>query len=137
VPFVLDASIVGCWCFHDENDARADAAWALLELDRESARVPLHWWFEVRNVALQGERRGRLTEDYTLDFFRIIERFSINHAPLPDYAAVIALARRHRLSFYDAVYLELALRERLALATLDDELIRAAPVEGVSLVGPR
>lgn len=137
MPFVLDASIVGCWCFHDENDARADAAWDLLELDGESARVPLHWWFEVRNVALQGERRGRLTEDYTFQFFRIIERFTIDHAPLPHHAAVLAFARRHRLSFYDAVYLELAHREGLALATLDDELIRAAPMEGVSLIGPR
>ena len=26
MPFVLDASIVGCWCFHDEHDRRADAA---------------------------------------------------------------------------------------------------------------
>ena len=137
MAFVLDASVVGCWCFHDENDARADAAWALIEADQEIARVPLHWWFEVRNVALQGERRGRLTEDYTFRCFQIIERFSIEHAPLPDYAAVLALARRHRLSFYDAVYLELAQREALPLATLDDELIRAAPIEGVPLIGPR
>ena len=66
MPFVLDASVVGCWCFQDENDARADAAWDLLERDRESALVPLHWWFEIRNVALHGERRGRLTEDYNV-----------------------------------------------------------------------
>jgi predicted nucleic acid-binding protein len=137
VPFVLDASVVGCWCFHDENDARADAAWDLLQVEQEVARVPLHWWFEIRNVALQGERRGRLTEDYTFRFFRIVERFSIDHAPLPDHASVLALARRHRLSFYDAVYLELAQREGLPLATLDEELIRAAPVEGVLLVGPQ
>jgi predicted nucleic acid-binding protein len=137
VPFVLDASVAGCWCFQDEDDARADAAWDLLELDRESAVVPLHWWFEVRNVALQGERRRRLTEDYTSRFFRILERFAINHAALPEHAAVLTLARRHRLTFYDAVYLELAQREGLALATLDNELIKAAPLEGVRLIGPR
>ncbi len=136
MPFVLDASIVGCWCFHDENDVRANAAWDLLEVDQKSARVPQHWWFEIRNVALQGERRGRITEDYTSQFFKIIERLSIDSAPLPSYQAVVALARRHRLTFYDAVYLELAQREGLALATLDDELIRAASVEGVALIGP-
>jgi predicted nucleic acid-binding protein len=102
----------------------------------ESAIVPQHWWFEVRNVALQGERRGRLTENYSSRFFRIIERFAIDPAALPEHAAVLTLARRHRLSFYDAVYLELAKREGLALATLDNELIKAAPMEGVGLIGP-
>lgn len=136
MPFVLDASVLGCWCFQDENDPRADAAWDLLERDRESALVPLHWWFEIRNVALHGERRGRLAEDYTSHFFSILERFAIDHAPLPEHAAVLALARRHRLSFYDAVYLELAQREGIALATLDNELIKAAPLEGVRLIGP-
>jgi predicted nucleic acid-binding protein len=137
VPFILDASVVGCWCFQDEDDARADAAWDLLERDRESAIVPLHWWFEIRNVALHGERRGRLTEDYTSRFFQILQRFAIDYAALPEHAAVLALARRHRLSFYDGVYLELAQREGLALATLDNELIKAAPLEGVRLIGPR
>jgi predicted nucleic acid-binding protein len=137
VPFILDASVVGCWCFQDEDDARADAAWDLLERDRESAIVPLHWWFEIRNVALHGERRGRLTEDYTSRFFQILQRFAIDYAALPEHAAVLALARRHRLSFYDGVYLELAQREELALATLDNELIKAAPLEGVRLIGPR
>lgn len=136
MPFVLDASVVGCWCFQDENDARADAAWDLLERDRESALVPMHWWFEIRNVALHGERRGRLTDDYTSHFFSILERFAIDYAPLPEHAAVLALARRHRLSFYDAVYLELAQREGMPLATLDNELIKAAPLEAVRLIGP-
>ena len=93
VPFVLDASVVGCWCFQDEHDARADAAWDLLERDRESALVPLQWWFEIRNVTLHGERRRRLTEDYTSRFFRILERFAIDYAALPDHAAVMTLAR--------------------------------------------
>lgn len=137
MPFVLDASVVGCWCFRDENDARADAAWNLLEFERQSALVPAHWWFEVRNIALLGERRGRVSENHTSRFFGIIERFAIIHAPLPNHANVLALARQHRLTFYDAVYLELAKREGLSIATLDHDLIRAAPAEGVTLVGPQ
>jgi predicted nucleic acid-binding protein len=47
----------------------------------------------------------------------------------------LTLARRHRLTVYDAAYLELALREALPMATLDEALASAARAEGVSLVG--
>jgi predicted nucleic acid-binding protein len=52
----------------------------------------------------------------------------------PDENAVLRLARAHRLSVYDAAYLELAQRERIPLATLDAGLRRAAAGEGVALV---
>jgi predicted nucleic acid-binding protein len=133
LPFVLDASIAACWCFHDEHDPRADAAYDLLYDDQ--ALVPLQWWFEVRNVVLLGERRQRISEDYAASFLDRLERCSIELAALPDHASVLLLARRHRLTFYDAAYLELAQRERIALATLDDELAAAARAEGVALVG--
>jgi predicted nucleic acid-binding protein len=132
VTFVLDASIAACWCFHDEHDPRADAAWELLLHER--ARVPIQWWFEIRNVVLQGERRGRITEQYTADFLQRLERFAIDSADLPDQAATLVLARRHHLTFYDAAYLELAKRENIALATLDRNLATAALAEAVQLV---
>jgi predicted nucleic acid-binding protein len=48
--------------------------------------------------------------------------------------SVLAVARQSQLTAYDAAYLELALREALPLATLDDRLRRAARNAGVSLV---
>jgi len=65
-----------------------------------------------------------------------LTRMPIRHDPMPRDANVFALARKHRLTFYDAAYLELAQREGLALATLDDKLAAAARSEQVSLVGP-
>jgi predicted nucleic acid-binding protein len=47
----------------------------------------------------------------------------------------MSLARRHRVTVYDAAYLELALREGLPLATLDAALADAARAEGVALLG--
>ena len=44
------------------------------------------------------------------------------------------LAERHGLSFYDAIYLELAKRHTAPLATLDKALPRAAAYEGLHLV---
>ena len=47
------------------------------------------------------------------------------------YAGDDQLARRYRLSAYDASYLELALRQGIAIATLDDDLQKAAKKAGV------
>jgi predicted nucleic acid-binding protein len=54
---------------------------------------------------------------------------------MPNEAQVMGLARRHRLTVYDAAYLELALREGVALATLDGPLAAAAKAEGVPVLG--
>ena len=45
----------------------------------------------------------------------------------------LELADRHRLSVYDAIYLDLALDVEAELATLDRDLARAAAAEGVPL----
>jgi predicted nucleic acid-binding protein len=47
----------------------------------------------------------------------------------------MALTRQHRLTVYDAAYLELALREGVPLATLDSSLAAAARAEGVAVLG--
>jgi predicted nucleic acid-binding protein len=133
MPLVIDASVVAAWHFPDERSAAGDSFLARLESDR--ALMPALWWFEVRNVLLIGERRGRTAREYTERFFDFLRGLPIDIAPFPQELAVLNLARRHQLSFYDATYLELAQRERIALATLDRALVRAATSEGVLLIG--
>lgn len=132
MPFVLDASIVHAWAF-DERQPLADRVRERMRSDR--ALVPSLWWYEVRNGLIMGERRRRLTESQTNAFLRRVSQFHVTIGGLPDETPLIALTRRHRLTFYDAAYLELALREGLDLATLDTELADAARAEGVTLVG--
>jgi len=132
VPFVLDASVAACWFFPDETHPIASRAWLLIHED--DAIVPAHWWFEVRNTMLVGERRGRSTEQRTGFAIDRLERMTIRHAPHPLDADVFALARKYAMTFYDAAYLELAQRARLALATLDNKLASAARAEDVALV---
>jgi predicted nucleic acid-binding protein len=133
MPLVIDASVVAAWHFPDQRSAEGDAILARLESDR--AHMPALWWFEVRNVLLIGERRGRTAREHTEPFLNFLRGLPIELAPLPDELAVLGLARRHQLSFYDATYLELAQRQRIALATLDRALSRAAVTEGVPLIG--
>ena len=131
--FVVDASAAAAWAFEDENTP--DAALALERLEAQwSARVPGHWWFELRSALLVNERRGRISEAGTSRFLRDLSRFPIAVDRSPDEAALLALARRFKLTVYDAAYLELAQREGLALASLDGDLRAAAPAVGVPLL---
>lgn len=132
---VLDALVVMSWALHDETDARADAALALLAAKGAAATAPALWWFEVRNALLQSVRRNRLTETELKAFLLRLGDIPIEIMTPSGEDAMFLLARRHRLTFYDAAYLELALREKAALATLDDALARAAATEGVALIG--
>jgi predicted nucleic acid-binding protein len=70
----------------------------------------------------------------TASFLRNLALLRVRLDRSPDENAVLRLARAHRLSVYDAAYLELAQREGLPLATLDADLGRAAAGEGVALV---
>ena len=133
MPFVLDASIAACWAFADEDHPAATLA--LDRIRTDTAHVPAIWWFELRNTLLVSERRGRRTEAETTAFLSAIARLRLAEDRQPDEAEVLALARRHRLTVYDAAYLELSCRENLAMATLDTDLQRAASIEGVPLLG--
>lgn len=131
MPLVVDVSVMMAWHFEDERSHAADAIRSKLREDE--ALVPAHWWFELRNVLLTGERRGRSLPEATAGFLDDLRELSIFIASFPDENAVMKLARRHRLSLYDAAYLELAKREGLALATFDGDLIAAAKAEGVAM----
>lgn len=133
MPFVLDASVAATWAFEDEN--HPDAAFALERFQSDTAWVPSLWWFELRNALLVNERRGRLTEAGTTGFLQDLGRLAITIDRSPDETALLTLARSHRLTVYDAAYLELAQRKGLPLASLDDALRTAAPASGVPLLG--
>ena len=133
MPFVLDASVAACWAFDDEEHTVAAAA--LERIRGDEARVPALWWFEVRNTLIVNERRGRIAVADTATFLRGVSRLGVTVDRVPEESSVLALARRHRLSVYDASYLELAQREGMPLASLDRDLIRAAGLQGVALLG--
>jgi|SRR5215471_16959777 len=133
MAFVLDASVAASWAFPDELDWRADLAFD--QARTEEAVVPALWWFEIRNSLIINERRKRISEDETTIFLRELSLHPIRVDRYPDDAALLRLARTHRLSVYDAAYLELARRERIPLATLDSDLAKAARAEKVKLIG--
>ena len=135
MAFVLNASLATAWCFEDETTAFTEAVFEHLRVTE--AVVPAIWPAEVANGVLVGERRQRVTRAHAERFLRILGAMPIriDAAEVATvFGPVLALARNHNLSTYDASYLELAMREALPLATLDARLREAAARVGVPLV---
>lgn len=124
---VLDASALASWLMPDEPGVDL----ATLSARHDVFAAPGLLWAEIRNILAVAERRGRIDRG-SLDLaIAAIDDLGIVLDRAPASAAVIDLSRRHGLTLYDALYLELALREDAELATLDAALARAARAEGV------
>ena len=95
--------------------------------------MPQLWHLEVRNCLLVAERGARLSAGEVMDRLDALRKLPIITDAEPDLQSAFDLARAHGLSFYDAIYLELAKRQSAELATLDGALTRAAAAEGVPL----
>jgi predicted nucleic acid-binding protein len=133
MSFVIDASIAACWALRDEQHPHADAARERIANDPGLA--PSLWWFEIRNILVIKERTNRITEADSTTFLSWMTRLGIELDRSADSSELLRLARKHKLTAYDAAYLELAMRIRVPLATLDRNLSTAAKAEGVPVIG--
>lgn len=132
---VLDCSATMAWAFEDELDSHAIAL--LKRLRGGEAYVPCIWPLEVCNSLLVSERKKRLTEAESVYFLELLAGLTIRVDVVPLVATLKtlpSLAREHKLSSYDAAYLDLAMREGLPLATRDDRLKTAAKRIGLTIV---
>jgi predicted nucleic acid-binding protein len=135
--FVLDGSITLAWLFHDEADPYADAIVA--KLPALEMLVPRLWHLEIANVLLVGERRGRCTQADIASWLSYPSGLPIvvdGATEARAWSDTLSLARQHGLSAYDAAYLELSMREGVALATLDAKRRAAMQALGVALYRP-
>ncbi len=135
--FVLDNSVAMRWLLASTKSSDQDYADSVLQsLVDSEAVVPNLWHLEAANVLL-GAVSGHDIE------IADVERFTVQLENLPIrvdtltanqvFAHTLSLARAYGLSSYDAAYLELALREGLALATLDTALGKAATKAGIEI----
>lgn len=135
--FVLDASVALLWLIPQTNPkglAYADSV--LSALQESQAVVPSLFALEIANVVTQLEAKGIVPEADSQRFIALLGQLDIE-TDLETMARALGdtlnLARRHKLSAYDAAYLELALRQGLPLATLDADLAKAAQRVGLSI----
>jgi predicted nucleic acid-binding protein len=134
---VIDCPVTMAWYFKDEMSAYTNAVRAALATKR--AAVPALWPLEVANVLLMGERRKRSTEAKATKWLRFLAVLPIavdTQTPALAFDQILSLARNHKLTTYDAAYLELAMRLGVPLAARDDALEKAAQAVGVPLFMP-
>lgn len=129
MTFVVDASMLAAILLPDEETPVAAGQLA----QGGELIAPALLWVEIRNMLLMAERRGRVTPVDVADALDATDDMRIAQDSAPSSDDVMTLARRHRLTVYDALYLELARRRGGALATLDGALAAAARAEGVAV----
>ena len=129
---MLDASAIIASLFADERTPAVIAVRA--RVAESGACVPEHWWLEVANTLLMAQRRGRIDaaeRSATIQDLGLLPLQTDEETNARAWHATLNLAERHRLTVYDAAYLELALRTGLPLASLDGDLNAAAGKSGV------
>ena len=129
---VIDASIAAAWLYHDENEAIAELT--ITRMAEEEAAAPVLWQYEIRNLLLMGVRRNRIDPQTMRERLEAVGALPIRIDHEPDLGQALDLAEKHRMTFYDALYLELASRHNAELATLDKALQASARKEGITLV---
>jgi len=135
---VIDASVALEWLEAGTQAAPAYALRVMRALPSQTV-VPSIFGLEVTNAIVRRERKGVLGTEDAAAFFLLLGEIGIECDELPMWPpppAIVDLSRRHGLTPYDASYLELAIRRRAPLATLDEALLRAAALEGVARFDP-
>ena len=129
-PVVIDASVaIGSLL---KADPRGLAAFEKWRAGERLTVVPVIFWAEVANGLLVGNRVDALK---TQSYLSSLMGFGVESADrgLAGVSDAIDLAARHRLTVYDALYLQLAIDTDATLATMDADLARAARDEGIEL----
>jgi len=136
MSLVLDSSVALAWVYADET---TDAILGLFDDIRiHGAWVPGLWRWEIANVLQLNVRRGRHSGDFrdaALSSLALLPVKVDAEADRQAWNNTLHLAERHRLTVYDAAYLEIASRRKIPLATLDGQLRAAAAGKGVQLLG--
>jgi predicted nucleic acid-binding protein len=135
MTLVVDASMAIAWLF--EAGQSAATAKAFERVVAEGALVPSLWRLEIANALWSATRKGRCDRRYAAQSLERLARLNIltdaeteKHA----WGRTRDLSTKHELSVYDATYLELAIRRRGTLATLDVALANAGRDIGIDVL---
>ena len=134
MPVTLDASAVAAWLLPDEASPAADRLYLDALQASDVFQAPALWAWETGNLVATACRRGRITSAQAGAALQLLQKARVRLETPPDglrMQATLSLSQTHGLTFYDASYLEQALRTGAQLASKDSALRRAALNSGV------
>ncbi len=117
-----------------QGDAAAFATWDSWRANDDLVLVPPLFPIEVANALLRGTSIRSTSRVLELLSLLELAGYEVADRGSAGVARSVQLAATHRLSVYDAAYLDLALDIDASLATLDRDLRRAADAEGVPVI---
>lgn len=123
--FVVDCS--ACLPWYIEDEASEFCNQLARALPTSTVWVPVLWRMEFSNALINAERRKRMTRERRCAVLAHVDQLPLRvDGEHPSLSQLSEIADAHALTAYDAVYLELAARRKLPLATLDAALVKAA-----------
>ena len=126
--FVVDASVGVAWVHPAQATPQSEAMLQAV-YDGAVVEAPALWPLEVANALLVLVRRKKLSADERQQSLLALQGLSVeldHEMSSLAFTKLSALAAQHRLSVYDAAYIELALRKNLPLGCKDGPLREAA-----------
>lgn len=135
--FVLHISVTMAWLLPEKAAAKTGSGALLDRVVEAGAVAPDLWRNDVAEALLAVERSGRISPEQRDEALDALGRLPIALDPETSshiWGETLALAAAHGLRLRDAAYLELALRRRLPLATLDAGIAKAARAIGIEAI---
>jgi predicted nucleic acid-binding protein len=99
--------------------------------------IPSHWHLEVASMGRVAVARKRVAQDAILNGLAALAGYTIavdEETPAAAWARTLELTFVHKLTVYDAAYVELALRLEVPLLCDDDDMANAARALGIELL---
>ena len=130
--YVLDASVAGAWLFEEQQSKSA------IQFRNQAlgsvAIIPQLFRYEIANLILNNTRKNE--NEAREAAFKFIESIPVMvDFKTPTYLDLVELATEAQLTVYDAIYLELAIRYEVPLATYDKKLAKAAIKLDIEILG--
>jgi predicted nucleic acid-binding protein len=129
---VIDSSFILAYVLPDERNPVVVNLFENLINLVDDAIAPNFLFYEIHNALIQAVKRKRIEKRFIHEYIEIFQLLPISYVNTGKPKDIIELAFSYELTFYDAAFLELAIRRNITLATLDRKLHRAAIHENVA-----
>ena len=135
---VTDCSFIMSSILPDENQSGVEDIYNDIANNTYKVYVPSVFYLECNNVLLSSLKRNRITQknyDDYLDLLSVLPICIDNFCATPESLYMMRnLSTKYGLTSYDSSYLEVAIRMKASIATLDKKLATICKDINVQLV---